>query len=79
MARPLDLFSYEGRVTRLHYVLAGLVLFAIKYGIDLAISMRWHQPWNPLMYVSLRLSPLSRMSQLPSGYLTMPTACPEYF
>lgn len=70
MARPFDLFSYRGRVTRLHYVVAGVLLFAIKYGMDLAVSTRFQQPWNPLMYVSLRLSPLSRMAELPRNYVT---------
>jgi uncharacterized membrane protein YhaH (DUF805 family) len=58
MRHALDLFSWEGRVSRKGYLLAGLLLFALKYPIDLLISMAFHQEWNPLMYLSPRVSPL---------------------
>jgi hypothetical protein len=34
MRHALDLFRWEGRITRRAYLLAGLLLFAIKYPID---------------------------------------------
>src|SRR5579862_3055454 len=58
MRNALDLFSFQGRVSRRGYLIAGLFLFAIKYAGDLAISRVYGQPWNPLMYVSPRVSPL---------------------
>ncbi|MDB4965480.1 MAG: Polyketide cyclase / dehydrase and lipid transport [Myxococcales bacterium] len=60
MKHALDLFRFEGRVTRRQYVAAGVVLFAIKYAIDHLVSFAFGHPWNPLMYVSPRLSPLFR-------------------
>lgn len=58
MRHPLDLFSWQGRVSRGEYVLAGTVLFAIKYAIDSGVAALFGRPWNPLMYVSPRVSPL---------------------
>lgn len=58
MRHALDLFRFEGRVTRRQYVAAGVVLFAIKYAIDHLVSFAFGHPWNPLMYISPRLSPL---------------------
>lgn len=69
MRNAFDLFSWSGRVTRRQYVVAGVVLFAIKYAIDWLVSRQFGQPWNPLMYVSLRLSPLFATRDLPRGYL----------
>ena len=58
MRHALDLFSWEGRVSRRAYLATGIVLFGIKYGIDVGISMLFDHAWNPLMYLSLRVSPL---------------------
>jgi uncharacterized membrane protein YhaH (DUF805 family) len=58
MRHALDLFSWDGRVSRREYLLAGLLLFAVKYPVDLLISTLNHHPWTPLMYVSPRVSPL---------------------
>ena len=64
MKHALDLFRFDGRVTRRQYVAAGLVLFAIKYATDHLCRTQFHHAWNPLMYVSPRLSPLL---QFPGG------------
>lgn len=58
MRHALDLFSFDGRVSRKAYVAAGIALLAIKYPIDLLVSKAFDRPWNPLMYVSQRVSPL---------------------
>jgi uncharacterized membrane protein YhaH (DUF805 family) len=58
MRHALDLFSWEGRVSRRQYILSGLLLLAIKYPVDLLIAKLHQHPWNPLMYVSPRVSPL---------------------
>src|SRR5207237_2115569 len=68
MRHPLDLFSWNGRVTRLQYLLAGVVLFAIKYPIDWGVSAEFGRTWNPLMYVSLRVSPIFQ-ADVPPAYL----------
>jgi hypothetical protein len=62
MRHALDLFRFEGRVTRRQYLAAGAALFAIKYSVDHLISHAFHHPWNPLMYLSPRVSPLLRFS-----------------
>ncbi len=58
MRNALDLFSWEGRVTRRAYLIAGLLLFAAKYPVDFLISKHFGHAWNPLMYLSPRVSPL---------------------
>jgi uncharacterized membrane protein YhaH (DUF805 family) len=68
MRHALDLFSWQGRVSRRGYVLAGLLLFLLKYPIDHIVSRIYHQPWNPLMYLSPRVSPLNRWDA-PQAYL----------
>src|SRR6516164_5640505 len=65
MKNAFDLFSFHGRVSRRGYLIAGLFLFAIKYAGDLAISRLNDQPWNPLMYVSPRVSPLFHLGEHP--------------
>ncbi len=67
MRHALDLFSWQGRVSRKGYLLAGILLFAIKYPLDFAVSMAFKQPWNPLMYLSPRVSPFGR--EVPAGYM----------
>jgi uncharacterized membrane protein YhaH (DUF805 family) len=69
MRHPLDLFSWKGRVTRWQYLLAGFLLFVVKCGIDGFVCTRFGQTWNPLMYVSLRISPLFAHEALPNGYV----------
>jgi uncharacterized membrane protein YhaH (DUF805 family) len=64
----LDLFSWEGRVGRKAYFVTGVVLFAIKYAIDLGVSLLFGRHWNPLMYVSLRVSPFTNDASN-AGYL----------
>ena len=58
MRHALDLFRFDGRVTRKQYVAAGASLFALKYPGDHLISHAFGHAWNPLMYVSPRVSPL---------------------
>jgi uncharacterized membrane protein YhaH (DUF805 family) len=60
MRHALDLFSWNGQVSRRAYVLAGLLLLILKYPLDLMISRAFGMPWNPLMYVAPRVSPLWR-------------------
>jgi uncharacterized membrane protein YhaH (DUF805 family) len=68
MRHALDLFSFEGKVSRRQYLAAGVILLALKYGLDLAISSTFGEPWNPLMYVSPRVSPILR-SDVKQSYL----------
>ncbi|HEX4459351.1 MAG TPA: DUF805 domain-containing protein, partial [Polyangia bacterium] len=63
MRNALDLFSFEGRVSRRAYLLAGACLFVLKYLVDFAVSHAFHRDWNPLMYVSPRVSPLLRYGE----------------
>ncbi len=71
MRHAVDFWSPRGRVTRLQYLLTGVVLFVIKYGLDLAISMRFGRDWSPLMYLSPRLNPLwASGAPLPRAYVT---------
>ncbi|MGZ3453436.1 MAG: DUF805 domain-containing protein [Polyangiales bacterium] len=65
MRHAFDFWSFEGRVSRTRYVIAGVILFLMKYGLDLALSMRFGQPWNLLVYVSPRLHPLLRAGAVP--------------
>lgn len=69
MRSAFNFWSFEGRVSRRVYVLAGVLLLAIKYGLDLAISMRFGRDWNPLMYLSPRLNPLWSGGDLPRAYV----------
>ncbi|HJZ84738.1 MAG TPA: DUF805 domain-containing protein [Polyangia bacterium] len=58
MRHALDLFSLQGRVTRRHYIAAGIVLFTIKYWLDFAVAHAFGRPWSLLYYLSPRISPL---------------------
>lgn len=40
------LFTWEGRVQRLHYFLAGTVLIAVKYAIDWAVAAHFGETWR---------------------------------
>lgn len=47
------LFTFRGRVGRNQYWLAGVLLFAIKLGLDaLLVQQLLGRPWTPLFYVS---------------------------
>jgi uncharacterized membrane protein YhaH (DUF805 family) len=63
-----DLWSWNGTVSRRAYLLAGIALTAFKYPIDVLISVAFDQPWGPLMYFTLRVSPLFSHA-LPRPYL----------
>jgi uncharacterized membrane protein YhaH (DUF805 family) len=39
------LFTFEGRVQRLEYFLAGIGLLAIKYAIDWSVAARFGEHW----------------------------------
>src|SRR5437762_4484020 len=39
-------FTWEGRVQRLQYFLAGAVLVAIKYSIDWSVAARFGETWR---------------------------------
>ena len=71
MRHALDLFSWDGRVSRRAYLLAGLLLFAFKYPIDLGVSMAFHREWNPLMYLSPRVSPLLQPGSAPEYWVAL--------
>jgi uncharacterized membrane protein YhaH (DUF805 family) len=40
------LFTWEGRVQRLHYFLAGAILVAVKYSIDRSVAARFGEAWH---------------------------------
>ena len=65
----MNFWSFEGKISRVRYVIAGVLLLAIKYGLDLAISMRFGRDWSPLMYLSPRLNPLWSAHDLPRAYV----------
>lgn len=69
MARPIELWSFRGTVSRTGYVVAGVVLLAIKYGLDLAVSMRFGRDWSPLMYLSPKLHPMWSGAVPKAGYI----------
>ncbi len=71
MKHALDLWSWQGRVTRLQYLIAGACLFAAKYPLDLLVSVKFHHEWNPLMYVSPKVSPLLHAGTSPAYWLTL--------
>ncbi len=71
MKHAADLFGFEGRVRRTQYVVAGILLFFAKYAIDLAIAMRWKQPWTVLAYVSPRLNPVWSGAEPKVGFVAM--------
>jgi hypothetical protein len=68
MKNALDLWSWDGTVSRRAYLAAGLALTAFKYPIDYAVSALFGRPWHPLMYFSLRVSPILD-SSAPHKYL----------
>jgi uncharacterized membrane protein YhaH (DUF805 family) len=55
---PFDLFRLDGRIRRGELLVLGAILGLVKYGIDVAIAQAFGEPWNPLMYLSPRVSPL---------------------
>src|SRR5258708_1043321 len=59
MGRFLRLWSFAGRIGRAEYIASGVALFVVKYSIDLLIATRFGRAWNPLMYLSPRISPLT--------------------
>ncbi len=69
MKHALDLFSFEGRVGRGRYVLAGAILFAIKYVLDTLVSHAFGQEWSVFMYVSPRVGPTLHPDAAPRGWL----------
>jgi hypothetical protein len=69
MRHVADVWSFRGKISRVGYLLTGLVLFIIKYGLDLAVSMRFERDWSPLMYLSPRLHPLWAAGPMPRGYV----------
>jgi uncharacterized membrane protein YhaH (DUF805 family) len=58
MKHALDLFSFDGRVTRKQYLIAGVALAALKYPLDLGVSRAFRQPWGPARYIWLRALPI---------------------
>src|SRR5438132_249702 len=71
MRHALDLFSWDGKVTRRQYLAAGSALFIVKYLIDAGVSWAFDQPWNPLMYLSPRVSPLFHPKEAPLYWVTL--------
>ncbi len=71
MKHTFDLWSFQGRVTRRQYVLAGVALLAIKYGLDSAVAAAFGRGWSPLMYVSPRVSPLLQPEAAPAFWLAL--------
>lgn len=71
MRHALDLWSFEGRVTRREFLVAGAALFAVKYVLDAAVARAFGEPWNPLMYFSPAVSPLLRAGEFPAFWLAL--------
>lgn len=49
--RWMWLFTWEGRISRLPYFLAAVVLVAVKYAIDRSVATEFHQSWHLWNYV----------------------------
>jgi len=45
------LFTWEGRISRLPYFLAAVILVALKYAIDRSVATKFHQPWHIWNYI----------------------------
>ncbi|MBI3726098.1 DUF805 domain-containing protein [bacterium] len=71
MKHALDLWSWEGRVTRKQYLAAGFVLFVIKYAMDAGVSLAFEKRWTPLMYLSPEQSPLLRPGEAPGYWIAL--------
>src|SRR5262249_14761249 len=71
MKHALDLWSWQGVASRRAYVLAGAALFAVKYPLDWGVSAFFDRPWNPLMYLSPRVSPLFKFNDHPAYWFTL--------
>lgn len=71
MKHMLDLFSWQGRVTRREYLAAGVILFGIKYAIDSAVAYGFGQQWNIFDYVSPRVSPLLHPAENPGFWVAL--------
>jgi uncharacterized membrane protein YhaH (DUF805 family) len=56
------LFSSQS-ISRREYLLAGLLLFAIKYPLDALVASSFDQPWGPFSYLSPRVSPLLKIQE----------------
>ncbi|HJT26705.1 MAG TPA: DUF805 domain-containing protein [Pyrinomonadaceae bacterium] len=46
----LDLWSWQGRVGRGHYLATGLILFFVKHNIDRVLAALAGYPWSPVSY-----------------------------
>ena len=46
LSRSWWLFTWDGRVQRLQYLVAGTVLVAIKYAIDWSVAARFGEAWH---------------------------------
>ena len=71
MKPALQLWSWEGVVSRRAYLVAGLVLFAVKYPLDWLVSLSFDRPWNVLMYLSPRVSPLLKLADHPAYWMAL--------
>jgi hypothetical protein len=58
-------------VSRRAYLLSGLLLFAFKYPLDLLVSIGFRHEWNPLMYLSPRVSPLLQPGIAPGYWVAL--------
>ena len=71
MKPALQFWSWEGVVSRQAYLVAGLVLFAVKYPLDWLVSRAFDRPWNLLMYLSPRVSPLLKLAEHPAYWMAL--------
>jgi len=55
----------------LQYLIAGVCLFAAKYPLDLLVSVKFGHEWNPLMYVSPKVSPLLQPGVSPLYWIVL--------
>jgi uncharacterized membrane protein YhaH (DUF805 family) len=58
-------------LSRLPYLALGVVLFALKTGIDYVVSERFGRSFSPLFYVSPIDAPLFRRAEAPGYWLTL--------
>ena len=66
-----QMWSWQGAVSRRTFVIAGAVLFALKYLVDSGIAAVFRESWSPLMYLSPRVSPLLHPERAPQVGLTL--------
>ena len=65
------MFDMRKDLDRAGYFVAGVTLFAVKVGLDLALARAFSRPYSVLYYISPSDAPLFRPGQDPSYWLAM--------